>query len=70
MRNNKSVSGEIPIQILKESELTFEILTNCTNKSIETGSFPDSLKEANITTIFKKDDRLINLITDLLAAYL
>ena len=37
MKNKKSVGGEIPIQILKESEFTFEILTNCVNKSIETG---------------------------------
>ena len=28
------------------------------NKSIETGCFPDRLKEANITPIFKKDDAL------------
>ena len=58
LKNNKSVGGEIPIQILKESEFTFETLTNCINKSIETGYFPDSLKEANITPIFKKDDPL------------
>ena len=58
MKNKKSVGGEIPIQILKESEFTFETLTNCINKSIETGYFPDSLKEANITPIFKKDDLL------------
>ena len=56
MKNNKSVGGAIPVQVLKESEFTFEILTNCINKSIETGCYPDSLKEANITPIFKKDD--------------
>ena len=33
MKNNKSMGGEIPIQILKESELTFEILTSCVKKS-------------------------------------
>ena len=58
LENNKSVGGEIPIQILKESEFTFETLTNCINKSIETGYFPDSLKEANITPISEKDDPL------------
>ena len=58
MKINKSVSGEIAIQILKESEFTIEILTNCINKSIDTGCFPDSLKEANISCIFKKDDPL------------
>ena len=46
----------MPIQILKESEFTFEILTNYISKSIGTGCFPDSLKEANITPIFRKDD--------------
>ena len=43
LKNNKSVGSEIPIQILKESECTFETLTNCINKSIETGYSPDSL---------------------------
>ena len=36
-KNNKSVGGEIPIQILKESKFTFEIFPNCVSKSIETG---------------------------------
>ena len=56
LKNNKSVGGEIPIQILKESEFTFETLTNCINKSIETGYFSNIFKEATITPIFKKDD--------------
>ena len=60
LKNNKSMGGEIPIQILKESEFTFETLTNYINKSIviETGYFLDSLKKVNITPIFKKDDPL------------
>ena len=45
------------MQILKESEFTFECLKNCINPSIEkTGIFPSSLKLAKITPIFKKDD--------------
>ena len=56
MKNNKSVGSEIPIQISKE--FTFEILTNSINKSIETGCFPDILKEANTTPIFLKNDPL------------
>ena len=58
LKNNKCACGEIPIQILKEREFTFGILTNCINKSIETVCFPDSFKVANITSIFKKDDPL------------
>ena len=70
LKNNKLVDREIPIQILKESEFTFETLTNCINKSIETGYFPDSLKEANITPIFKKDDLLDKSNYSLSAFYL
>ena len=45
LKTNKYVGGEIPIQILKESEFTFECLKNCINHSIEkTGIFPSSLK--------------------------
>ena len=51
LKNNESVGGKIPIQ----SEFTFEILTKCINKFIQTGCFLDSLKEANITLAFKKD---------------
>ena len=59
LKNNNSMGGKIPIKILKESEFTLEILNNCINKSIETGCFPDSLKEATITPILKKMIRLI-----------
>ena len=59
LKRIKSVGGEIPIQMLKESEFTFECLKNCINHSIEeTGIFPSSLKLGNITPIFKKDDPL------------
>ena len=59
LKTNNSVGGEIPIQILKESEFTFECLKNCINHSIEeTVIFPSSLKLGNITSIFEKDDPL------------
>ena len=53
------MGGEIPIQVLKESEFTFECLKNCINPSIEeTRIFPLSLKLGKITRIIKKDDPL------------
>ena len=62
LKAGKSVDGEISIQILKESEITFECLKNCINHSIEeTGIFLSSLKLRNITPIFKKDDPLEKL---------
>ena len=59
LKTNKSVRGEIPTQILKESEFTFETLKNCINQSLKTtGESPGSLKLGNLTTIYKKDDPL------------
>ena len=59
LKTNKSVGGEIPTQILKESEFTFETLKNCINQSLKTtGEFPGSLKLGNLTPIYKKDDPL------------
>ena len=56
LKTNKSVGREIPTQILKESEFTFETLKNCINQSLKTtGEFPGSL---NLTPIYKNDDPL------------
>ena len=41
---------------LKECEFTFDVLSNCINKSIETEYFPDSLKLVNVAPVFKKED--------------
>ena len=55
LKTNKSVGGEIPIQILKESEFTFECLKNCINHSIEeTGIFPSSLKVRKLNSCLQK----------------
>ena len=54
--SNKASGGDIPIQILKKSGLTYQILTNCINDAINKGVFPDSLKIASITPVHKKDE--------------
>ena len=54
--SNKASGGDIPIQILKKSGLTYQILTNCINDAIDKGVFPDSLKIASITPVHKKDE--------------
>ena len=65
-KEKKATGGEIPVSILKECEFNFEFLKNCINKSIEYGRFWDSLKQGNITPIFKT---MINPIADLSASY-
>ena len=55
--NNKRSGGEIPLNILKQSRLTYEILTDCINGAIVGENiFPDSLKFADITLVHKKDE--------------
>ena len=58
LKNIKSVGGEIPTKIFKECDFTFGILTQCINKSFTSGEFPDFLKQAKVSPIFKKDDLL------------
>ena len=54
--SNKASGGDIPIQILKQSGFTYQILTDCINDAFNKGVFPDSLKIANITPVQKKDE--------------
>ena len=54
--SNKASGGHMPIQILKQSGFTYQILTDCINDAINKGVFPDSLKIANITPVHKKDE--------------
>ena len=57
--NKSSTKDSIPPKMLKISwEATANILQKLLNESIETGSFPDSLKSADITPVFKKKDPL------------
>ena len=53
LKTNKSVRGEIPTQILKESEFIFKTLKNCINQSLKTtDDFPGSLKSGNLTPTY------------------
>ena len=54
--SNKATAGEIPVNILKQSEFKFEKLTDCINHLFLNGKFPNCLKEANITPVLKKGD--------------
>ena len=62
--SDKASGGDIPIQILKQSGFTYQILTDCINDAFNKGVFPDSLKIANITPVHKKTSRLTRKTTD------
>ena len=53
---NEASGDDIPIQTLKQTGFTHQILTDCINDAINKGVFPDSLKIANITPAHKKDE--------------
>ena len=58
IRVDKSSSGDIPVDILKQCDLYFQALTNCINQCIVSEKFPDSLKLANIYPVYKAKDPL------------
>ena len=54
LKNNKSVSGKIPTRMLKlAAELCIPFLTTLFNSCIESSTFPDELKLAEIIPAFK-----------------
>ena len=56
LQKNKATGGEISLNILKKSSFTFDELTECVNYTLKNGKLPDSLKNANITPVYKNDD--------------
>ena len=54
--SDKATTGDIPVNILKNSENYFFYLTNCINEAIRNNKFPDSLKLSDITPVYKKLD--------------
>ena len=54
--SDKATAGDIPVNILKNSENCFFYLTNCINEAIRNNKFPDSLKLSDITPVYKKLD--------------
>ena len=54
--SDKAAAGDIPVNILKNSENYFFYLTNCINEAIRNNKFPDSLKLSNITPVYKNLD--------------
>ena len=52
----KTKAGEIPVNVLKNSQICLLDLTNCINEAIRDNKFPDSLKLPSITPVYKKLD--------------
>ena len=65
LKIDKTVSGEIPVKLLKDCDSSFYVLTNCINESIENGRFPDILKEVKLVQYINPKIRLKKQITDL-----
>ena len=53
---NKAAGSEIPVNVLKKSNFSFDELTICVNYALINGKFPITLKNANVTPVHKKDD--------------
>ena len=53
---NKSVSGDIPLNVLRSSEFTFSYLAECINEVLRNSKYPESWKLSNIVPVYKKKD--------------
>ena len=54
--SDKVTAGQIPADILKNSEFCFSALTKCINKAFNENKFPNTLKLSDIVPVFKKLD--------------
>ena len=53
LKTDKAVSREIPVELFKDCDFSFNALTNYSDESIENGTFAYSLREANIALVYK-----------------
>ena len=53
---SKSVSGDIPLNVLRSSEFTCSYLTECINEVLQNSKYPESLKLSDIVPVYKKKD--------------
>ena len=57
--SKSNLVGDIPAEMLKSTvDVQVSLLTKITNSSLRNGCFPDKLKAAEVTPIFKKTDDL------------
>ena len=60
LKTDKTLSGDIPVKLLKDWDFSFHSLSNCINESIENGTFPDSLKKLTLLQCINPKIRLKN----------
>ena len=56
LSTNKAAGGEVPVNVLKKSNFSFDELTIFVNYALIDGKFPITLKNANVTPVHMKDD--------------
>ena len=59
LRTSKGTpKGDIPVKILKwNSDIIVPALTECYNQNIKNSTFPNELKNTDISPVYKKKDR-------------
>ena len=61
IRLDKSSNDDVPADILRRCDLCFQSLTNCINQSIVSKNFPDSMKLASVSPVYKAKDPLYKI---------
>ena len=69
---NKAVGGEVPVNVLKKSNFSFDELIICVNYALINGRFPITLKNANVKPVHNELDNsglVGTILMDLSKAY-
>ena len=54
--SDKATPGDIPVNVLQNSEICFFFFSYCINEDIIDNKFPDSVELSDITPVYKKID--------------
>ena len=58
-------NGDIPVKVLKwNSDIIAPVLTECFNQNIKNSTFPDEMKNADISPVYKKKAFMVSQIID------
>ena len=59
---NETTGGDIPLDLVKESNFILPYLARCVNEDLVRSEFPDPLKLPNIVPVQKKEDPTVKTI--------
>ena len=70
LNTSKKTRGDIPAHMLMTSDLSFNKVTNVANSMVQSSTFPDPLKLAHVSPVYKDGIKTMERAMDLSVCYL